>query len=62
MYLELVLTMLEKQETAFGYLTRLAVWVQEQVPTSEAQGQQASVQRNGARETLAELWRRNASI
>lgn len=49
--------MLEKQETAFSHLTNIAVWVQDTVPSYEAEERQARVQRDAARAKLADIWK-----
>lgn len=48
--------MLERQETAYAHLTRLAVWVQDYVPVALEIETRALLQRDDARQQLAELW------
>ena len=49
--------MLQKQETAFVYLTHLAVWVQKEVPIAEAGLRTARASRDQARRDLVATWK-----
>ncbi|KAF8495072.1 hypothetical protein JB92DRAFT_3099900 [Gautieria morchelliformis] len=49
--------MLQKQETVFACLTRMAVWVQNEVPTAEADLRAARVSRDQARRELTSAWK-----
>ncbi|KAI5119709.1 hypothetical protein M0805_001424 [Coniferiporia weirii] len=54
--------LLGQQETAYGRLTRVAVWTQEQVPESERVEREAAAGRDGARGRAAGLWREAAAV
>lgn len=49
--------MLQKQETAFVYVTNLAVWVQREVPIAEAGLHTARASRDQARRDLVATWK-----
>ena len=53
---ETIEIMLERQETVFGHLTRLAVWIQERVPIVEELLEDAEWRRDGARRRVGALW------
>lgn len=53
--------LLDRQEAAFGHLTRLAVWVQDQVPKCESEGKVARWRRDDGRAKLAGYWVRSNS-
>lgn len=48
--------MLDRQDKLFAHLTQLAVWVQNEVPVSEAAQKRANAARDAARARLAALW------
>ena len=48
--------MRERQESMFGPLTRLAVWVQDTVPIVEGQERSARAARDNARLKVGDLW------
>lgn len=54
--IEQIQHMLDRQDKLFAHLTQLAVWVQNEVPVSEAAQKRANAARDAARARLAALW------
>ncbi|GJJ10657.1 hypothetical protein Clacol_004884 [Clathrus columnatus] len=54
--------MLQKQETAYGCLSRFAVWVQDEVPVIESEVHDSRLQKVAAQKKLVGLWKENCRM